>query len=580
MKKDQLQLAPGLSVPAAIAARTVFLAGTKGSGKTHNAGVLAEEMLAAGMHLVVLDPMGVWWGLRHDAGGGPGGHPVYILGGEHGDAPLPPTSGEVVAEFVVGRGQSVILDMSGFGSNADQDRFVTAFAAKLFRLKAAEKSALHLIMDEADQFMPQQPQSGTEIPLLGATKTIVTKGRSRGLSMTMITQRPQSIAKAAIEEADVVLCHRMQGVNAVKAMRAWTDLYATKEQAAEFFDTLPRLADGECWVWSPQFLKRFERHQFRRKTTFDSSRTPDPGEVARRPKAAAAVDLGKLTADMAATAEAARANDPAELRRRLAAAEERADWAAAARSAPAAAPEVKVIERPVLKEGQLARAEALVQTTFDRIEKNRAKEDVLVAKLAEAMRPLAAARQQAEQWRSPTPSAPSAPASAAAAPVDGGPGSPDVGKGGLRRILIALAQRPAGLTVGQIGVRAGLSSKSGTFDTYMSRARKAGWVRDEAERKHITDAGRAALGSYVPLPTGRALLDHWVKEFGKSGAGRILTAVAAAHPRPLSNEEIGTAAGVSPNSSTFDTYMSRLRTLELIQGGRGATTASPDLFGT
>jgi hypothetical protein len=100
--------------------------------------------------------------------------------------------------------------------------------------------------------------------------------------MTMITQRPQSIAKAAIEEADVIFCHRMQGVNAVKAMKAWTDLYATKEQAATFFDSLPTLADGECWVWSPQFLKMFERHQIRRKKTFDSSRTPDPGETARQ----------------------------------------------------------------------------------------------------------------------------------------------------------------------------------------------------------------------------------------------------------------------------------------------------------
>ena len=51
----------------------------------------------------------------------------------------------------------------------------------------------------------------------------------------------------------------MQGVNAIKAMRAWTDLYATPEQAETFFKSLPTLADGECWVWSPRFLKMFER---------------------------------------------------------------------------------------------------------------------------------------------------------------------------------------------------------------------------------------------------------------------------------------------------------------------------------
>ncbi|MDB5294951.1 MAG: hypothetical protein JWO31_934, partial [Phycisphaerales bacterium] len=36
---NDLRLARDLTVPRAIAARTVFVAGTKGSGKTHNAGV-------------------------------------------------------------------------------------------------------------------------------------------------------------------------------------------------------------------------------------------------------------------------------------------------------------------------------------------------------------------------------------------------------------------------------------------------------------------------------------------------------------------------------------------------------------
>jgi hypothetical protein len=353
-----LHLSKTLSVPRGIAARTNFVAGTKGSGKTYTAGVLVEELLGAGVPVVVLDPLGVWYGLRHDAGGGAGGFPIVILGGEHGDRPLLPTAGEIVAEYIVRSGQSVILDMSGFAANAEQDRFVTDLMHKLFRLKAADKSALHLVIDEADMFVMERPQ-GNEMKLLGATKTIVTKGRSRGLSMTMITQRPQSIAKAAIEEADVIFCHRMQGLRAVKAMQAWTDLYATKEQATTFFDSLPTLADGECWVWSPAFLKIFERHQIRRKKTFDSSRTPDPGETTRQPKKAAAVDLDKLTTEMNATAEAAKANDPGELRRKIVGLEKELAAAKTAKAPAAPAGKTKIVEKLVVKDGQIERLEKL-----------------------------------------------------------------------------------------------------------------------------------------------------------------------------------------------------------------------------
>lgn len=149
--------------------------------------------------------------------------------------------------------------------------------------------------------------------------------------------------------------------------------------------------------------------------------------------------------------------------------------------------------------------------------------------------------------------------------------------GGLRRILIALANRPQGLTNRQIGLRAGLSSQSGTFSTYLSKARSAGWMADRGDVRLITDAGLEALGPFDPLPTGAYLRAYWLNELG-GGAARILQALCDAYPRAMSNEEIGAAAGISHVSGTFSTYMSRLRGLELVSGSRGATTASEELF--
>ena len=144
-------------------------------------------------------------------------------------------------------------------------------------------------------------------------------------------------------------------------------------------------------------------------------------------------------------------------------------------------------------------------------------------------------------------------------------------------MLIALAQRPQGLTNAQIGVRAGLSSKSGTFATYLGRARAQGWVADNGQTRVITDAGLDALGSFDALPEGQELAAYWIVELG-GGASRMLQALVDVYPDALTNAEIGERAGISSASGTFATYMGKLRSLELVTG-RGQVQASTELFG-
>lgn len=153
-----------------------------------------------------------------------------------------------------------------------------------------------------------------------------------------------------------------------------------------------------------------------------------------------------------------------------------------------------------------------------------------------------------------------------------------LGDSGLRRMLIALAQRPQGMSAKQIGVRAYLSSKSGTFGTYLGKARSSGWMQGERSHLEITDAGLAALGSFEPLPTGPALLDHWLSELGDSGAGRMLRHLYQAFPKSISADELGEAAGISSGSGTFGTYLGKLRSLELVEGARSGLKASEEFF--
>jgi hypothetical protein len=150
--------------------------------------------------------------------------------------------------------------------------------------------------------------------------------------------------------------------------------------------------------------------------------------------------------------------------------------------------------------------------------------------------------------------------------------------GGIRRMMIALAQRP-GLNSKQLGVRASMSSNSGTFGTYLAKLRTNGWLEGGRDSMQLTPAGVAVLGEYTPLPEGQALLDHWLTDLGQgSGAARMLQALANAYPQALTKEQLGTAANISHSSGTFGTYLSKLRTLELITGSK-ELQASAELFG-
>jgi len=59
-----LHLAPGLSIPLEAATQTFAILAKRGSERTYTALVMVEEMLKAGLQTVVVDPVGVCWGLE------------------------------------------------------------------------------------------------------------------------------------------------------------------------------------------------------------------------------------------------------------------------------------------------------------------------------------------------------------------------------------------------------------------------------------------------------------------------------------------------------------------------------------
>ena len=60
-------------LPVAVLDERLAIVGTSGSGKTYAAKGLVERLLEGGARVCVVDPLGVWWGLRAGAEG-PGAH--------------------------------------------------------------------------------------------------------------------------------------------------------------------------------------------------------------------------------------------------------------------------------------------------------------------------------------------------------------------------------------------------------------------------------------------------------------------------------------------------------------------------
>src|SRR5690349_6275174 len=146
----ELRIAPTLALPIDAVTETFGILAKKGAGKSNAAVVMAEEMFDAGVPWVAIDPKGDWWGMRSSADGTKPGIPLVVFGGRHGDVPLEPTAGALIADLVLEQRLTCVLDVSEF-SKADVTRFLIAFADRLYR--QAEADPLHLFLEEAHEYL-------------------------------------------------------------------------------------------------------------------------------------------------------------------------------------------------------------------------------------------------------------------------------------------------------------------------------------------------------------------------------------------------------------------------------------------
>lgn len=555
------------TMPADFITQTCGIIARKGAGKTYTGAVAAEEMLEVGAQVVIIDPLDVWWGLRSSASGKSNGFAVVVFGGEHGDLPLLAESGSMIADLVVEHRLSAVLSLDHLSKNG-QRQFMTAFAEQLYQRKnpSNQRTPVHLFIDEADMFCPQRVQHGQE-RMLGAVDSLVRRGRTRGIGVTMITQRPATIHKDVFTQIEVLIALQLTSPQDRHAVDEWVKGNDTQGHRDKFMASLASLKVGQAWIWSPSWLQCFSLIQVRKRHTFNSSATPKAGEQIQAPTAAAAVDLDALRGKLATVIKTAEQNDPTKLKKRIDELEQKIR--AAGNATPAPSPQAlmeaeqrgRMLERASLKR--------LMQGPVSDVE-------IRLASANKALDPLRAIIGQVDV--APKPIAPrQAPAPAPARSKAARPADDGSMTRAERAILIAAVQRePRHSNRVQLSVLSGYSVTSSSFANAMGALRTKGYLTGGGDDNRATPEGIVAAGDVPPIPDGDERVRWWIGQLNRA-EGAMLKAIADRFPNAIDKADLSAASGYSETSSSFANALGRLRSLGLISG-RGDLQLNADVM--
>lgn len=538
------------------------IVGTSGSGKTYTAGVLLEKILHGKNRVIIIDPLGVWYGLRMMADGKtPSRFDVVIFGGRHGDLPLTENSGQVIGEAVATGSQSCIIDLSGIGTKAAERRFMLAFLTALYR--NTESSPVQLVFDEADMWAPQVllDKDGDAARLLGMMETVVRRGRVKGFVPWLITQRPAVLSKNVLSQIDGIIAMKLTSSQDRDAIGLWVEGQADKAQWRELYASLATMQRGEGIVWVPG-RSIMKTTTFPAKVTFDSSRTPKRGEavaaVALKP-----IDIGTLKGKLATVENEAKANDPKALRAeiaRLKAESQKLSVAAAGGFTQADLDKAWVDAFAVGDEQGFARAVREVR-------------DGLSAAVVNAINMFKPAYSQAVSLAAkPLPAASSAPSRSAGQTVEGrgivpnkvAPPRDDTGgtftapqKKVLRSLLFWATVGHRQPTRAMVAGLAGYSPSSGGFNNLLGGLKTAGAI-DYPEPGKVSVLPAAGYHDTMLRDEAKQVLRSTLS------APQMKIVEAIPPGGTLTRERLGDLTNYSPTSGGFNNLLGSLRSLDII----------------
>lgn len=568
------------ALPPEIATKATAILGRRRTGKTYTMLLLCEQIARVGVPLVVLDPLGVCWGLRVPDGPDKWCVDAIILGGPHADIDVKPDQGEEIGTFLDETDASAIIDLSEFASVSHQRRFAMHLLQRLYKLRHRRRRPIHVAIDEADIFAPQLSGSGLKegegsAPgCLAAVDNCVRRGGSLGFGMSLTTQRLAVVSKTVITQCDQMIALSLRGKVEVKLVSDWMASNAPMPDG--FGASLPTLKRGRGYVFCPtEQTEAVQLVDFDRRQTLDTSYTP---EIGGRPLRAAAT---------------ARTTSIESLRARLEALAERDEAQKPEKKATAGPSQAEIDDavRRAFKDG----ADSILGNVAQLVE--RASRVAHEARIIESELAGLVARPGpvAEDPASPAPAASLSsvfPKPLSRYAYDAGEEvepakAPPAGKAiAARRIARALGMyADLGLNSvsrENVAVVAGMSPASSAFTGHVAALRTAKHIVYPAEGMlAITSEGRVAWD--VPQGTHKFgqkdLQAAWMASSALSDAEkRLLGVLLAEHPKALTREQLAGRAGVSHKSSAYTADVARLSTLGIARYPQNGSVALTDLL--
>lgn len=525
------------------------IVGTAGSGKTYAAGVLTESVLADGHRAIIVDPLGVWYGLRlRQDGVTPSRFNPVIFGGKHGDLSLTEHGGQVIGEAVAGMAQSCVLDLSQFGTTASERRFMLAFLTALYR--NTTNSPVHIIFDEADMWAPQKifDKDGESAKLLGMMETLVRRGRVKGFIPWLITQRPAVVSKNVLSQADGIIAMKLTSSQDRDAIGAWVEGQADKGQWKALYGSLAEMQRGHGIIWIPG-RGIMEEGTFPAKATFDSSRTPKRGETVAAVELKP-IDIGVLKERLSRVEAETKANDPKTLRAEIAALKRQLITVT-----PSAKVDTREIEETAEQRGRERALKAVAGLAMDMVKSLEGVEQSVAStrRLLDSFGGFIASQAShlREYKTAPRPVPISQPRERVFTRNGIGAISPSA-----RAILDVIHKSyPRGLSFDTAARHAVISKRSSAYRKYRAEVLESG----EVEGNETRLVSLPEFAQSAPLPPGAAV-DEWARRLPPS-FGSMLRAIAQGHD---TKGAIADASGVSLTSSGLGSGLRELIALELV----------------